>query len=123
MSEQSGQTRACPTCGNTVPAMARYCPSCGTRLNPEAAYTSDDFESALADVLDAPVDEPVGEPDVSVSQPVSPADAQPPITVTPDSNAGWTARASDWTEPTGQPGSWATPSPPIAASPLRRGGR
>jgi hypothetical protein len=120
MSEQPGQTRACPTCGNTVPSMARYCPNCGTRLNPTTAYTADDFEDALADVLDAPEE---AAPDDLPIEPVSTHD-QPTTPVSTvsvpssDPQPEWTASASDWTQPQEQPGTWAA-QPPIATTPAR----
>lgn len=125
MSQQPPQTRACPTCANSVPVMARYCPNCGTRLDPAAAYTSDDFEVALADVLDAPVEAPVDatpvEPPVSSVLPDAPTSALPPITApTPSEQSAWTARASDWSEPAAQSGTWTAQSP--AASPAKPGG-
>ncbi len=135
MSEQPGQTRTCPTCGNTIPAMARYCPSCGTRLDPTAAYTADDFEDALADVLDAPVEEPpadqppadrrpADEPQVGTeSPPVSPDGptvSLPTVTATtPSQQAKWTAQANNWTEPTSQAGTWTAATPAAPPSKLR----
>ncbi|MEX1158211.1 MAG: zinc-ribbon domain-containing protein [Thermomicrobiales bacterium] len=112
MSEQSAETRACPTCGSTIPAMARYCPSCGTRLNPTAAYSADDFEDALADVLDEPDDEQPTAPDSLTVAPDEPTAALPPINETATTEQPeWTARASDWVEPTAGAGSWTAPPP------------
>ena len=114
MSEQSAETRACPTCGSTIPAMARYCPSCGTRLNPEAAYSADDFEDALADVLDEPDVEQPTTPDALTIAPDDPA-----ATLSPTGEAAatdhpeWTARASDWVEPNAGAGSWTAPPPTV----------
>jgi hypothetical protein len=130
MSEQPDQTRICPTCGNTVPAMARYCPSCGTRLDPATAYTADDFEDALADVLEAPVEDapiaqPAAQPLTPTPSPVSadqPTAALPPITApTPGQHTEWTASPSDWATSSGQPGTW-TAQPPTATTPARQRG-
>lgn len=128
MSEQPVQTRTCPTCGNTVPAMARYCPICGTRLDPAAAYTADDFEDALADVLDAPVDEPPvdeppDEPPASTTLSEHPTESLPPVAATtPSQPTVWTASSSDWAEPSAQAGTWTAPAP-VAAQPKPRGKR
>jgi hypothetical protein len=103
--------------------MARYCPSCGTRLNPTAAYTPDDFESALADVLDAPVEDPVGESAISPPEASEPVANEPAATAYPVQSSEWTARASDWAEPTGQPGTWAQQIPTATTAPLSRRGR
>jgi hypothetical protein len=131
MSEKPDQTRICPTCGNTVPAMARYCPSCGTRLDPATVYTAGDFEDALADVLEAPVEEPpAGQPpaqqQVPQPPPVSPDEptaALPPvIATTPGQPTEWTASPSDWSAPSGQPGTW-TAQGPTTTSTRPRGNR
>ena len=89
MSEQASPTRTCPTCGNQIPAMARYCPNCGTRLDPSASYSSNEFEDALADVLDAPRDE-------------EPSDAAPPVSAIDVPAAEVTPPAI----PTGEPNTW-----------------
>jgi len=113
--------------------MARYCPSCGTRLDPAAVYTADDFEDALADVLDAPVDEPsVDKAPADDSQAdEAPAGMEPPLVspdsptvtlptvtaTTPSQQSEWTAQANDWTaEPTRQAGTWTatTPAAPLS---------
>ncbi len=130
MSQQPDQTRICPTCGNRVPAMARYCPSCGTRLDPATTYTAGDFEDALADVLEAPVEEP-GIDQTPVQQPVptpppassdEPTAALPPVIATsPGQQPDWTASTSDWAAPSGQPGTW-TAQGPTAATPTRQRG-
>jgi|GEM_PF-2956897 len=123
MSEQPAQSRICPTCGNTVPSVARYCPNCGTRLDPLAAYTADDFEDALADVLTESDEQgDVTPPTFAPSSPDAPTASFPPITATPPSEqAEWTASASDWSQPTPQPGTWG-PQPPIATTPAKQGG-
>jgi hypothetical protein len=105
--------------------MARYCPNCGTRLNPATAYTSDDFEDALADVLDAPDEvEPVEvtvEPATTADQPTMPI--APVVVQSSGPQPEWTASASDWTQPQAQPGTWAE-QPPVATTPARsRGNR
>ena len=124
MSEQPNQTRICPTCGNSVPMMARYCPSCGTRLDPAAAYTADDFEDALADVLDAPVDEPIVEPTRTAGNADDPTVTLPPVTATtPTQPAEWTATASDWAGPTGQAGTWTAQTPTAVTPAKPRGNR
>ncbi|HEX5165141.1 MAG TPA: zinc-ribbon domain-containing protein [Thermomicrobiales bacterium] len=127
MSAQPDQSRRCPTCGNTVPAVARYCPNCGTRLNPAASYTADEFEDALADVLDAPIEEPEAAPADPVVVPEPPSvtpEPEPPVTITPAVEpVEWTASASDWSDPTSQPGTWSA-QPPIATAPAKpRGNR
>lgn len=124
MSEQPVPTRICPTCGNTVPATARYCPNCGTRLDPAAAYTADDFEDALADVLEAPVEETPAEPMAPAGSPDAPTSALPPATATtPNQPSEWTASPSDWAESTSQAGTW-TAQTPTATTPARpRGNR
>jgi hypothetical protein len=64
--------------------------------------------------------EPVDTPD----EPPLTAEPQPPVAVMPASDpAGWTASASAWSEPTGQPGMWGA-QPPLATTPTRpRGNR
>ncbi len=124
MSEQPPQTRICPTCGNNVPSMARYCPSCGTRLDPATAYTADDFEDALADVLEAPVEEvPTDSASPSVT-PDDPTAAIPPVTSsTPSQPTEWTATASDWAAPTGEAGTWTAQAPTAVTPAKPRGNR
>ena len=125
MSEEPVQPRTCPTCGNTVPTVARYCPNCGTRLDPATTYSADDFEDALADVLEGPEEEQLADSlTVPTTSSDAPTEALPPTeTAAPAQQTEWTVRSSDWVEPTGQSGTWTAP-PPTATIPTRpRGNR
>jgi hypothetical protein len=104
--------------------MARYCPSCGTRLDPATAYTADDFEDALADVLEAPVDESLAESPLPGTQPDEATAALPPVaSTTPSQPTEWTASASDWSSPESAPGTWTAPSPTASSRTRPRGNR
>lgn len=112
--------------------MARYCPSCGTRLDPATAYTAGEFEEALADVLEAPVEEPpIGQrpaqqpvpppPPVSPDEPT--ATLPPVVATTPGQQTEWTASASDWAASSGEPGTWTAQAPPAISPTKPRGNR
>lgn len=104
--------------------MARYCPNCGTRLDPATAYSADEFETALADVLEAPVDETPAEQEQPATEPDTPAEEVPPIPVTTTSGqVEWTAHASDWTESAGQAGTWTAQTPTATTPAKPRGNR
>jgi hypothetical protein len=109
MSEQPGQQRVCPTCGNAVPSGALYCPSCGTRLEPASAYDPTSFEDALADILD-------DSPEPGGSAPTT----QVPVTAEPAQE--WSATPESWSTTTA-PGPTGWSAEPAVSQSRIRGGR